>query len=79
MLLLAACLLSCVVVAQPIVKLWDKTIGGNGNDRNISNMIITPSKKIMVACVSSSDAGFDKTASRKDTIFCNNNYFDKNA
>ena len=69
-LLIAASFFTVQAFAQPIVKLWDKTIGGNFADFNIANMLITPSKKIMVACISNSDAGFDKTASRKDTIYC---------
>ncbi len=70
MLLIAASFFPFLTIAQPIVKLWDKTIGGNSEDFNIANMLITPSKKIMVACISGSDAGFDKTASRTDTIYC---------
>ncbi len=72
MLLIAASFFTSFTLAQPIVKLWDKTIGGSGADQNIANMLITPSKKIMVACISQSDVGFDKTASRTDTIYCTN-------
>ncbi len=70
MLLLVASFLSYQGIAQPILKLWDKTIGGNFPDYNIANMLITPSKNITIACLSASDAGFDKTASRKDTLYC---------
>ncbi len=59
--LFVSCLFSCYINAQPIVKLWDKTIGGSKSEFFSTNLIVTANKKIIFASESASDSGFEKS------------------
>jgi hypothetical protein len=55
--------------AQPIIKLWDKTLGGGsslfngalGQDSYITNSIINNQNQLLFTCESTSDSGFNKS------------------
>ena len=60
-LLLIASLFIQVSDAQPIYKLWDNTIQGSGNDGLHLEMTKLTGDRILAACLTSSDSGYDKT------------------
>ena len=53
--------------AQPIVKLWDRTLGGSQNppssgyDTYITNSIVNNQQQLLFTCESNSDSGFNKS------------------
>ncbi len=51
--------------AQPIVKLWDRTLGGGGIasqlDAHIINSIVNNQQQLLFTCESTSDSGFNKS------------------
>ena len=55
------CLFTPYTYAQPLVKLWDKTIGGSKSEFVSTNLIVTANKKIIFASESASDSGFEKS------------------
>jgi len=59
--LFVSCLFTSYITAQPIVKLWDKTLGGSKFELFSTNLIVTANKQIIFASESASDSGFDKS------------------
>jgi hypothetical protein len=59
--LFVSCLFTSYITAQPIVKLWDKTLGGSKFELFSTNLIVTANKQIIFASESASDSGLDKS------------------
>ena len=60
-LLLLASLLVNSAKCQPIYKVWDNSIQGNGRDGSFLEMIKTFTNNLLITCYSGSDSGYDKT------------------
>jgi hypothetical protein len=54
-------------IGQPIIKLWDRTLGGSQNppssgyDSYITNSIVNNQQQLLFTCESTSDSGFNKS------------------
>jgi len=65
--LFVCCLFTTQIHAQPIVKLWDRTLGGSQNlpspgyDTYITNSIVNNQQQLLFTCESNSDSGFNKS------------------